>query len=148
MLMVLLIVLGVGSAAALALVAMGEFTQLYKTPSELRTQQINPQQVVKVGGLVELGSVERETGTVNVSFKLTDNANTVTVHYTGILPDLFREGQGIVATGKVTADGALVATEVLAKHDENYMPPPVADALRKSAEAGNKGSVAKKGSVQ
>lgn len=138
MLMVLLLVLGVGSAAALALVAMGEFKQLYKTPTELSTEQINPEQVVKVGGLVQNGSVVRETGTLNVSFNLTDNANIVTVRYARMLPDLFREGQGIVATGKVDADGVLIATEVLAKHDENYMPPPVADALKKSAEAAAK----------
>ncbi len=90
--------------------------------------------LVRLGGLVVEGSVKRAEEDLKVQFQLTDNAEKVTVFYEGILPDLFREGQGIVTMGKVQTDGTFVATEVLAKHDENYMSPEVADAV-KQAEA-------------
>ena len=86
----------------------------------------------RLGGLVEDGSVDRSGGET-VLFRVTDTANTVSVSYTGILPDLFREGQGVVTEGRIV-DGTFVADEVLAKHDENYMPPEVADALKKSGQ--------------
>ena len=96
-----------------------------------------------MGGLVENGSVQREVGSLEVRFTLTDFANTVGVSYTGILPDLFREGQGIIARGKMRDDGVFIAEEVLAKHDENYMPPEVKDSLKPhmdAAQASNQGA--------
>ena len=89
----------------------------------------------RVGGLVMDGSVRREPGELEVRFDLTDNNSTLTVAYAGILPDLFREGQGIIAHGRLDDAGVFVADEVLAKHDENYMPPEVAESLAKHAEA-------------
>ncbi|MGZ0190015.1 MAG: cytochrome c maturation protein CcmE, partial [Alphaproteobacteria bacterium] len=86
----------------------------------------------RIGGLVEVDSIIREAGSTVVAFRLTDGAATTSVTYEGILPDLFREGQGVVAQGRLLDDGAFVAVEVLAKHDENYMPPEVAEALKKS----------------
>jgi cytochrome c-type biogenesis protein CcmE len=88
-----------------------------------------------VGGLVENGSVQRAPGSLEVRFVLTDYAKTIGVSYTGVLPDLFREGQGIIARGKLGGDGMFVAEEVLAKHDENYMPPEVKDSLKPHADA-------------
>jgi cytochrome c-type biogenesis protein CcmE len=86
--------------------------------------------LIRVGGLVTTGSVKRQADGLTVNFDITDNAETITVQYTGILPDLFREGQGIVARGRLQDGNLFVAEEVLAKHDENYMPPEVADALK------------------
>ncbi len=91
--------------------------------------------LVLLANLVVPGSVRREQGSIEVAFDLTDNKDTVTVVYSGILPDLFREGQGIVSLGKLREDGVFVANEVLAKHDENYMPPEVAESLAKHTEA-------------
>jgi cytochrome c-type biogenesis protein CcmE len=92
---------------------------------------------VRVGGLVVAGSVARQANGLDVRFDLTDTAATVPVAYTGILPDLFREGQGIVALGRIDGNGVFQAREVLAKHDEKYMPPEVADALKLAAEGGS-----------
>ena len=89
----------------------------------------------RVGGLVVEGSVKRQTGKLDVAFDLTDLNNKLTVNYAGILPDLFREGQGIIAHGRLNDSGVFVADEVLAKHDENYMPPEVAESLAKAAAA-------------
>ena len=89
----------------------------------------------RVGGMVEKGSVQRASGSLEVRFTLTDFAERVVVSYTGVLPDLFREGQGIIARGRLGPDGTFVAEEVLAKHDENYMPPEVKESLRPHAEA-------------
>ena len=94
----------------------------------------------RVGGLVATNSVKRKQDGLTTSFSITDNAESVTVEYTGILPDLFREGQGIVALGQLNTDGVFVASEVLAKHDENYMPPEVAESLKTAHEAGVSGS--------
>jgi cytochrome c-type biogenesis protein CcmE len=95
---------------------------------------------IRVGGLVTTGSMQRQEDGLTVRFDITDNAETITIQYTGILPDLFREGQGIVALGELGKDRLFVASEVLAKHDENYMPPEVADALQATHEAGVKGA--------
>ncbi len=94
----------------------------------------------RVGGLVVAGSVVRAEQGLNVQFTLTDNSETMPVSYSGILPDLFREGQGIVAMGSINSEGLFVADEVLAKHDENYMPPEVAAALKAADEAGRAGA--------
>ncbi|SEI39720.1 cytochrome c-type biogenesis protein CcmE [Azotobacter beijerinckii] len=129
---VLAILAGVGIAVALALSALQQNINLFYTPSQIAAGEAPQGARIRAGGLVERGSVQRDADSLAVSFRVTDGAETVTVRYQGILPDLFREGQGIVALGRVAGDGALQADEVLAKHDENYMPPEVSQALEKS----------------
>jgi cytochrome c-type biogenesis protein CcmE len=90
--------------------------------------------MLRIGGLVEPGSVERADGSPRIRFRVTDNINAVPVVYAGLLPDLFREGQGVVANGKLGADGIFRASEILARHDENYMPPEVAEALKRAGQ--------------
>ena len=119
-------------AAALALSAFEESIVFFRSPTEIVETPPAEDQRLRIGGLVEDGSVERD-GSATVRFRVTDLENTVQVAYTGLLPDLFREGQGVVAEGRMEA-GIFVADEVLAKHDENYMPPEVADALKKSGQ--------------
>ena len=127
----LLIGLGVGVLSIAAILMLFAFRQsivFFHTPSEVAEQKIAPGVRFRLGGLVADGSVVRGEGT-SVSFKVTDTIGTVPVSYEGILPDLFREGQGVVAEGTLGPDGQFVADTVLAKHDENYMPPEVARAL-------------------
>lgn len=132
-----IVLCGVAVAAVLAFRAIGENMLFFFSPTQLRAGEAPVEQTVRIGGLVVDGSVTRQEGELTVQFELTDNANTVAVRYTGILPDLFREGQGVVAMGKLERSGVFTAEEVLAKHDENYMPPEVADAL-KNAPAGSR----------
>ncbi|MEN9460556.1 MAG: hypothetical protein RIS84_576 [Pseudomonadota bacterium] len=127
---VLLIVLGIGITTALALTAFRENMQFFFSPSQVMAGEAPKDKVIRVGGLVTQGSVQRASDSLQVKFVVTDMAQNVTIQYTGILPDLFREGQGIIATGKLQADGGFIAQEVLAKHDENYMPPEVNQALK------------------
>ena len=127
---VLLGMLALGGATALVLTAMGDTLVYFYTPSEMAGKQIGPDRRVRVGGLVEQGTVRKDGSTV--TFTITDLTSTLPATYTGVLPDLFREGQGVVAEGKVGRDGVLHASEVLAKHDEKYMPKEVADQLKKS----------------
>jgi cytochrome c-type biogenesis protein CcmE len=134
MVLVGLILLGVGGAVAFALSAFKENMLYFYTPSDLTAGKAPPNRSFRLGGMVTEGSFKREPGSLTAQFVLTDYANNVTVSYTGVLPDLFREGQGIVARGRLTEDGQFVAEEVLAKHDENYMPPDVADALAKQGD--------------
>jgi cytochrome c-type biogenesis protein CcmE len=122
---------------ALGLTAGRENLLYFYSPSQLKASEAPTEHAVRVGGLVVDGSVKRESGSLKVSFGLTDGAEIVTVTYAGILPDLFREGQGIVARGALQTDGSFSADEVLAKHDENYMPPEVADAIKMAQEGGN-----------
>jgi len=129
---VLAIVAGVGIAVALALSALQQNINLFYTPTQIAAGEAPEGTRIRAGGLVEEGSVERTNDSLTVSFRVTDGAKAITIIYQGILPDLFREGQGIVALGRVNADGVLIADEVLAKHDENYMPPEVTQALEKS----------------
>ena len=129
---VLAILAGVGIAVALALTALQENINLFYTPTQIAAGEAPEGTRIRAGGLVEAGSVSRSKDSLTVAFRVTDNNATVTVRYQGILPDLFREGQGIVALGRVNGEGVLVADEVLAKHDENYMPPEVSQALEKS----------------
>lgn len=131
MMLVGLILLGVGGAVAFALTAFQENLLYFYSPSEVTEGKAPAGRVFRVGGMVTEGSFHRATGSLEASFVLTDFAHDVTVRYTGVLPDLFREGQGIIARGRMDSDGTFVAEEVLAKHDENYMPPDVADSLRK-----------------
>jgi cytochrome c-type biogenesis protein CcmE len=119
-----------GSAAALILTAFREHVVFFYSPTEMVEKHIAEGRRIRIGGLVEEGSVRKEPGAV-VSFRVTDLASAVPVRYKGILPDLFREGQGVVAEGRLEK-GTFMADEVLAKHDEKYMPPEVADALKKS----------------
>ncbi|AMN47035.1 cytochrome C biogenesis protein CcmE [Steroidobacter denitrificans] len=130
MVLVGLILLGVGGAVALALTAFQENLLYYYSPSDVSAGEAPTDRVFRVGGMVPKGSFQRAAGSLEARFVLTDYAHEITVSYTGVLPDLFREGQGIVARGRMSADGTFVAEEVLAKHDENYMPPSVADSLR------------------
>jgi cytochrome c-type biogenesis protein CcmE len=121
-----------GAAAGLALYAMNDTLVFFYSPSEVLAKQIPPGRTLRIGGLVETGSVARDADGATVHFRVTDTAKTVAVVYKGILPDLFREGQGVVAEGTMSPDGVFVAAEVLAKHDEKYMPKEVVDALKKS----------------
>lgn len=128
------VLIGMGllaAAAGLMLVAFQENIVFFYSPTEVHAKEIPPEQRIRLGGLVEEGSVERVDGGKTVQFRVTDMAETVPVVYSGLLPDLFREGQGVVAEGVLRA-GVFQADEVLAKHDENYMPPEVADALKES----------------
>jgi len=145
-----LIAVGVGILAVavfLVAVALRDTIIFFHTPSEVAAKQIAAGQRFRLGGLVAEGSVKRGGGTT-VDFTITDTAKAIAVRYTGILPDLFREGQGVVAEGKLDASGWFLADTVLAKHDENYMPPEVAKALKaqgvwKHTGAAPKGSVPK-----
>ncbi len=121
-----------GVAAALVLYAMNDTLVFFYSPSELAAKQVRPGRTLRIGGLVETGSVARDADGTTVHFRVTDTAKTVAVVYKGILPDLFREGQGVVAEGTLGPDGVFVAAAVLAKHDEKYMPKEVVDALKKS----------------
>jgi len=129
------ILVGVGIATAFALQAFEKNMLYYYSPTQILAGEAPDTRSIRVGGLVENGSVQREPGSLEVRFTLTDFANTVGVSYTGVLPDLFREGQGIIARGKLTGENLFVAEEVLAKHDENYMPPEVKDSLKPHADA-------------
>lgn len=129
-------VAAVGLAVGLVLNALDKNVNLYYTPTQVFNNEAPQGRSFRIGGLVEEGSVQREADGLTVHFAITDTHKRISVLYKGILPDLFKEGKGVVAQGKVEADGVLHADEVLAKHDENYMPPEAADALKK-AEAAN-----------
>jgi cytochrome c-type biogenesis protein CcmE len=123
------LVAGLGLAAALAVTAFRKNLMYFYTPSDLVAGKASPGATLRLGGLVERGTVQRGEG-LKVNFTLADCVQKVGVTYEGILPDLFREGQGIVATGRVDESGHFIASEVLAKHDENYMPPELAESLK------------------
>lgn len=123
--------IALGLSAGLILTALSNNITFFMSPSEVMAAHPALGQRIRLGGLVEKGSVRRDEGP-KVAFLITDGVATVPVAYTGVLPDLFREGQGVVVTGSFEAQGQFTADEVLAKHDENYMPPEVADALKKS----------------
>lgn len=129
MVAVSLILVGVGLAAGLALQAFQENLLFFYSPTQIMAGEPPADRKFRLGGLVQNGSVSRVPGELEVSFDVTDNQNTMRVYYDGVLPDLFREGQGVIAHGVMQADGTFRADEVLAKHDENYMPPEVAEML-------------------
>ncbi|MEQ8968576.1 MAG: cytochrome c maturation protein CcmE [Azospirillaceae bacterium] len=129
-----LVMLGVGSATALALTAFQDNLLFFYSPSDLEARPVDADQRLRLGGLVEEGSVTRQEDGLTVEFTVTDTARSVPVVYAGLLPDLFREGQGVVVQGTLGGDGRFRADEVLAKHDENYMPPEVAEALKQAGE--------------
>ena len=122
---------GLGVAAWLVLNALDNNLSYFFSPTEVAQNKAPEARIFRLGGLVESGSVQRGQE-LKVRFVVTDNNNKVNVEYSGILPDLFAEGQGVIAQGKLNTDGVFVAEEVLAKHDENYMPPEVAEALGKA----------------
>ena len=127
---VLAVISAVGVAVALVLNAFNSNLVFFYTPTQIAEQQAPQGRTFRVGGLVQAGSVVREG--VTVRFVVTDTLKTVPVRYEGVLPDLFKEGKGVVAQGQLGADGVFAAREVLAKHDENYMPPEAADALQRA----------------
>ena len=121
----------IAAAAALTFVALGQRTSYFYMPADLAKATVAPGERIRLGGLVEKGSIVRGEGT-RVSFAVTDMEKSVNVVYNGILPDLFREEQGVVTEGVIGADGSLTADSVLAKHDETYMPPEAAEALKRA----------------
>jgi len=130
--MVIFMLLGISIATTLALKAFNENMMFFYSPTEIKEGKAPSNQDFRLGGLVVEGSVRREDNNLTVFFDLTDNNEVITVSYEGILPDLFREGQGIIARGQLNGSGVVIAVEVLAKHDENYMAPEIKDALEKS----------------
>ena len=130
--LIVLMIVGVMAAVGFALKAFNENLMFFFSPSEVVAGEAPKENAFRLGGMVVKGSVKRPGDNLLVRFDLTDYEKNVTVEYNGILPDLFREGQGIVARGRLNPEGVFVAEEVLAKHDENYMPPEVADTLKKT----------------
>jgi cytochrome c-type biogenesis protein CcmE len=137
LLILIAVMIGVGIAVGLTLYALRQNLNLFYTPTQLVQHEAPEGQRIQVGGLVMQGSLKREPDSLAVRFTITDLKNTVDVTYTGILPDLFREGQGIVANGRIK-NGVVVAEEVLAKHDETYMPPQVKHAIEQAGHPAGK----------
>jgi cytochrome c-type biogenesis protein CcmE len=129
---VLLILAGVGIASTIAFYSLQQNLLYFQSPSELALQPIPPGRQFRLGGLVKPGTVARQGDGLATRFVVTDGPKEITVEYVGILPDLFREGQGVIARGALNDSGLFEASEVLAKHDENYMPPEVAEALEEA----------------
>ncbi|MFZ3186494.1 MAG: cytochrome c maturation protein CcmE [Pseudomonas sp.] len=134
LLIILVILAGVAIAVGLALSALQQNINLFYTPTQIANGEAPADTRIRAGGMVEKGSLKRSGDSLDVEFVVTDFVKSVTIRYRGILPDLFREGQGIVALGKLNSDGVLIADEVLAKHDEKYMPPEVTKALTDSGQ--------------
>ncbi len=131
LILILLMVAGIGIAVTFALKSFNENLMYFFSTTEVAEGKAPKDAKFRLGGMVVDGSVERPNKDIMVRFGLTDYSKQVTVEYSGILPDLFREGQGIVANGRLNSEGVFIAEEVLAKHDENYMPPEVAESLKK-----------------
>jgi cytochrome c-type biogenesis protein CcmE len=132
------VLVGVAVAVGFGVRAFQENLSYFFSPSEVAAGKAPAGRSFRLGGMVVNDSVQREAGSLTIDFTVTDFANSVPVRYTGVLPDLFKEGKGVVVRGQVGADGKFVAQEVLAKHDENYMPPEVKDSLAKARQAENK----------
>lgn len=128
-----------GLAVMLVLSAFEENLVFFHTPSEVKARNVPLSKTIRIGGLVEKGSVQREDDSTRLSFSVTDNEAAITVNYSGILPDLFREGQGVVVEGKLHDDGSFIASRVFARHDETYMPPEAAEALKRAHDAATTG---------
>ncbi len=125
-------------AAGLILTAFQQNLVFFFTPSQVAAKEAPQGKTFRIGGMVEKGSISRQADGLTVRFMVTDTAKSIPVVYHGALPDLFREGKGVVAQGRVGADGVFVASEVLAKHDENYMPPEAAEAVKRAQETNRK----------
>lgn len=138
--LIISMILGVAIAAFLILSALKDNINLYFTPSELKASANPHHATIRLGGMVKKGSVEREKDSLQVNFIITDFSHEIPIYYQGLLPNLFREGQGVVVQGQLQENGLFQATTVLAKHDENYMPPKVAAMVEKQANAENKTS--------
>lgn len=123
-----------GAASVFVLNAFNSNLVFFFSPSQVAAKEAPIGRSFRIGGMVETGSLKRESNGLTVNFVVTDTAKTIPVVFTGILPDLFKEGKGVVAQGKLTGDGVFHADEVLAKHDENYMPPEAAEALKHAKE--------------
>lgn len=134
MLMVTGILIGVGVAAFLALTAFQKNLLYFYTPTQIAAGEAPRGFAFRVGGLVVPGSVKRDPKSLDVHFEVTDGGASIAIAYSGILPDLFREGQGIISVGQLNGSGLFEASEVLAKHDENYMPPEVAESMKKDGK--------------
>jgi len=134
-----------GIAAALVLNAFQSNLVFFFTPTQVATHEAPRDRAFRIGGLVENGSVVREKDALTVRFRVTDMQRTIPVVYSGILPDLFREGKGVVCQGRIGPDGTFRASEVLAKHDENYMPPEAAEALKRAGHPIDKSAFAGQG---
>lgn len=134
LLIILVLFLGFAAAVGLVINALNSNMAFFYSPTQVGNNEAPQGHTFRLGGIVEDGSMSRENDGLTVYFQVTDGAESVRVKYVGILPDLFREGQGIVAQGKLDSDGLFTANEVLAKHDENYMPPEVAEALEKAEQ--------------
>jgi cytochrome c-type biogenesis protein CcmE len=137
-----------GVAVALVLNAFRSNLVFFFTPTQVAEHEAPQGRPFRIGGLVEAGSLKRDPNSLTVHFRVTDTAKTITVAYTGLLPDLFKEGKGVVAQGTLAADGTFQATEVLAKHDENYMPPPAAAAIKSAQPMSTSTLAATRGSGQ
>ncbi|MBN8237720.1 cytochrome c maturation protein CcmE [Marinobacter hydrocarbonoclasticus] len=138
LIIVLFLVAGIAIAVGLTTYALRQNINLFYDPTEIAAGNAPVDVRIRAGGMVEEGSVARDTDSLKVNFRVTDYAASVPVQYEGILPDLFAEGQGVVAMGRLNEQGVFVADQVLAKHDENYMPPEVAEALERSSKAQHK----------
>jgi len=133
--LITLVVAILGVAVALVLNAFNSNLVFFFSPTQIANGEAPTSRAFRIGGLVEEGSIKRQADGLTVNFVVTDTAKSIPVTYTGILPDLFKEGKGVVAEGKLGSDGLFTATQVLAKHDENYMPPEAAHALEQAAKA-------------
>lgn len=131
LLFIIFLVVGVTVAAGFAMYAFNQNLMFYFSPTDVKQGKAPIDKLFRMGGMVVEGTFKKEQKSLKVHFDLTDYGKTVSVEYEGILPDLFREGQGIISRGKLNEKGVFVAEEVLAKHDENYMPPEVAESLKK-----------------
>ena len=136
LLAVLAIIGGVGAATALAMLAFQDNLLYFYNPTQIVAGEAPSGRTFRIGGLVTQGSLQKTEGTLKIRFLVTDFKESIPVNYEGLLPDLFREGQGVIAHGRLADNGEFVADEVLAKHDENYMPPEVADSLHPQPTAG------------
>jgi len=133
--LIVLVVAGLGVAVALVLNAFNSNLVFFFSPTQVAAGEAPTNRAFRIGGLVEEGSIKREADGLTTRFVVTDTARTIPVTYTGILPDLFKEGKGVVAEGRLGADGLFAANQVLAKHDENYMPPEAASAIEQAQKA-------------
>lgn len=133
--LIVLVLAGLGVAAALVLNAFQSNLVFFFSPTQVANGEAPIERAFRIGGLVEEGSIQRQPDGLSVHFVVTDTARTIPVIYTGILPDLFKEGKGVVAEGRLGSDGVFTATQVLAKHDENYMPPEAAHAIEQAQKA-------------
>ena len=138
MIAVAAIVIGVGAATAVALQAFQENLLYFYSPSQVTAGEVPSGRAFRLGGLVTDGSLRRTAGSIEINFVVTDNAESIPVRYSGLLPDLFKEGKGVIAHGRMNDGGVFVADEVLAKHDENYMPPEVAESLHAPPAEGDR----------